>query len=109
MVVDRSLIESDRKAESEDYQAFFQMTRITKEKGSLKRYDRLDAWAMAVADWVAILDMDNARASESYREDALLRELQDFEDGIFGGTAGGRQSNWISSTLNPKINGIGHI
>lgn len=31
---------------------FYQMTRITKERGALKHDDRLDALAMAVAYWV---------------------------------------------------------
>lgn len=59
LIVDQSLVEREVAAalngDSDDtlvYSLFYQMTRITKERGALKHDDRLDALAMACAYWV---------------------------------------------------------
>ena len=56
MVVDRRVVESDmelikRAVEERDssYSLFYQMTRLTHDRGSLIHDDRLDAWAMCIA------------------------------------------------------------
>jgi len=40
------------------YQLFFQLTRITRDKGALAKDDRLDALAMAVAYWAKALSVE---------------------------------------------------
>lgn len=50
------------------YQLFYQMSRITKDKGALAKDDRLDALAMAVAYWAAVMDKDVQRVEEEHRE-----------------------------------------
>lgn len=77
------------------YQLFYQMTRITKDRGSLVKDDRLDALAMAVAYWVEQLDLDNREAEKRYREDALDKELESFMDHVFGMEP--KSLNWMGS------------
>jgi hypothetical protein len=54
------------------YQLFFQLTRMTRDKGALAKDDRLDALAMAVAYWSKALAVETpeGRAEEAGREDA---------------------------------------
>lgn len=60
------------------YQLFYQMTRITRDRGSLAKDDRLDALAIAVGYWVNIMDKDTTRIIEEHREAALMTELGKF-------------------------------
>jgi hypothetical protein len=55
------------------YQLFYQLTRITRDKGSLSKDDRIDALAIAVGYWAEVMDKDTARIMEENR-DALLQE-----------------------------------
>lgn len=86
LVVDRKVIEEDhRSVQSESYgdrgilyQAFYQMTRITKDRGSLSKYDRLDALAMAVAYWVESMARDTILAMKDQRSVLLDLQLKSF-------------------------------
>jgi hypothetical protein len=68
------------------YQLFYQMTRLTKDKGSLAKDDRLDALAMAVAYWVEVMDQDTLRIEEEHREALRMSEIEKFIEAA-GGTA----------------------
>lgn len=85
MVVNSAVFKKDFETEEAEYQALYQMTRITRDKGCLKRYDRLDAWAMAVTYWSTVLDVDQQQAHDRYKQEALDKELASFMDGVFGG------------------------
>lgn len=66
------------------YQLFYQMTRITRDKGSLGKDDRLDALAIAVGYWVQVMDKDTERILNEHREAALMAELDKFMEGVTG-------------------------
>ena len=55
------------------YQLFYQMSRLSKDKGSLAFDDRLDVLAMAVNYWVEQLARDQELAMKQ-RKDNLRRE-----------------------------------
>lgn len=97
MVINSSVVRSDYSEDEQEYQALYQMTRITRDRGCLKRYDRLDAWAMAVGYWNSVLDLDNNQAADRHREEALKLELEKFMLNAFGGQPVG--PNWMTSTL----------
>jgi hypothetical protein len=63
---------------SSRYQLLYQLTRITKDKGSLAKDDRLDALAMAVARWVEVMDKDVLVAEQERREELLDKTIEDF-------------------------------
>lgn len=92
LVVDSQVIKDDLENYNEypdetasRYQLFFQMTRITREKGALQQDDRLDALAMAVARWVEVMDKDTERneaeAKERLRDQAIAEFLEQANQG----------------------------
>ena len=85
LVIDRKVAEWDYQstrglpAETAfKYQLFWQMSRITKDRGSLAHDDRLDCLAMAVAYWVETMAQDAERRIEDRREMLLKKELKDW-------------------------------
>lgn len=84
LVMDRRVIERDLRTEDPKYQLFYQLTRITKDRGALLKDDRLDALAMAVAYWVEQLARDTTNSLDEYRESMLADELDKFAASVFG-------------------------
>ena len=74
------------------YQLFYQMTRITRDRGSLSKDDRLDALAMAVAYWSEVMDKDTERIEQESLEAARQLVIEKFieaagigrDDGVVG-------------------------
>lgn len=104
LVVDRKVIEDDLKVDEKEYQLFYQLTRLTKEKGALLRDDRLDALAGAVAYWSEFLGTDQSKVEEEMRQEALTKELERFGEEVFGST-NARQGSWMYT--NEGIRGLG--
>lgn len=83
LVVDKRLIERDYKStesypvgDQQRYRLFYQMTRITGEKGALVADDRLDAVAGAVAYWLEQMSTHEASSVRSSRSRLLDEELK---------------------------------
>lgn len=92
LVMDATLIKDDHEnynGYSDEtrarYSLLYQMSRITKDKGSLAKDDRLDALALAVAYWVAVMDKDVQRIEEDHREAARMHEIEKFIESYGGG------------------------
>jgi hypothetical protein len=60
------------------YQLFYQMSRITFEKGALRHDDRLDALAIAVGYWVEHMEAHTDTAVKQWREEQIDKELEKF-------------------------------
>jgi hypothetical protein len=120
IVVSADLVKKDTKWMLEDpehrqrYSLFYQLTRVTKERGSLKQDDRLDSLAGAVNYWLNSLKRDQSLAREQHQErllDADLRKHMEHCTGAklqrfslvgvpHGGRPGaGRPSNWRGGKL----------
>jgi len=110
LVVDRSVVEWDFKSTQElppeqqlPYQLFYQMTRITKDRGALVHDDRLDALAIAVAYWVdqmaTIAEDEIENRKEQEFQDEINNMLNLAKAGLaafLGGKPGGRSAgNWL--------------
>ncbi len=63
------------------YSLFYQMTRLSRERGSLGHDDRIDAVTMAVAYWLEQMDRDENTGVSELLEEALERWM-DPERGI---------------------------
>jgi hypothetical protein len=63
---------------------FYQMTRLTKDRGALAHDDRLDALAMAVAYWTDKMAADSQKALRDHRNDLLNKELEEFKEHVLG-------------------------
>jgi hypothetical protein len=75
------VIKKDLKAVEEGdvrYSLMYQLTHITRDRGSLKADDRLDVLAMAVAYWVESVSRDLGKALQAQRERDLDLELRKF-------------------------------
>lgn len=74
------------------YSGFYQMTRITREKGALAHDDRLDALAIGVQYFVESMDVDNAKISDeqlmAFYEEHLSETLQSTVQDVYELTSG---------------------
>lgn len=86
LVVDEDVVKKDYSPDQSDLQhsLFYQMTRITKERGALAHDDRLDALANAVSYWVDQMGIDADRAAMDAQEALLDAELAAFAEGVLG-------------------------
>lgn len=89
LIFDRKIILDDYKTvqgyateKAMKYSLFYQMTRITGDRGSLSHDDRLDALAIAVNYWVEQMAADAEKNMESRRVDLLHKALDNFVDGV---------------------------
>ena len=83
LVVDKGLIEKDYNStlglpaeEHQRYRLFWQMTRLTGDRGALMQDDRLDALAGACAHWLQIMQVESGQALKRHEEKLLNQELE---------------------------------
>jgi hypothetical protein len=76
------------------YSLFYQMSRITRDRGALSNDDRLDALAMAVQYWVEQMGRDTDLALIEQKTRLLDDDLAKFADSVFGKKR--RQPSWIN-------------
>lgn len=70
--------------QAEKYSLFYQMSRLTRDRGSLLHDDRLDALSIVIHYWIESLARDVEGAAESHRESLLMEELEKFMEGAIG-------------------------
>tara|TARA_R100000482_G_scaffold118400_1_gene62447 strand:- start:1307 stop:2968 length:1662 start_codon:yes stop_codon:yes gene_type:complete len=66
------------------YMLFYQLSRITRDKGSLTHDDRLDALSMAVGYWVEQMNQDADQSIKDRKSSLLDKELNRFLDHCVG-------------------------
>ena len=94
LVVDDKVIQQDYQSEVDlKYKLFYQLTRLTRDKGSLIHDDRLDALSIAVGYWVETLDRDIQQAVQDHKKDLLKKELDKFMDSSIGRPQ--KRDNWV--------------
>jgi hypothetical protein len=86
LVVDAGVVSRDYAQTAEEPQRglFYQLTRMTREKGALMCDDRIDALAMAVGYWVASLAQGVDEAVSAMKDDLLQAELDKFMESVTG-------------------------
>ena len=78
LVVDKSLVIKDGRGENKNHQLFYQMTRLTRQRGALLHDDAIDALAIACKYWTEALERDSDTALDDYREEWRENELKKF-------------------------------
>ena len=79
LIVDESLFKEDiEKTPDAKYQLFYQMTRMTRERGALSQDDRIDVLAMAVAYFNEQMDRDVEALEEQRKDELRQKDLDDF-------------------------------
>jgi hypothetical protein len=95
LIVDRSLIREDFDSTTDPtYKLFYQMTRLTRDRGALAHDDRLDALAMAVGYWSEQMAKDTDKVEQEHLEVLREKEWEKFMEGAVG--AKRRGFGWIS-------------
>jgi hypothetical protein len=78
------------------YSLFYQLSRITKDRGSLVHDDRLEALAMGVNYWVQAMAQDPEKKMQAHKKKLLDRELKDFVRMAQGRKKGQKKASWIT-------------
>ncbi|MBX6723087.1 MAG: phage terminase large subunit, partial [Dactylosporangium sp.] len=106
LVVCPSVIEADyRSTENyggEDVQRcrlFYQLTRMTRERGALAYDDRVDALAGAVSYWVNVMARDTQQAAIEHKERMLEAELEKFMEHSLGAGWDQGRDRWVSQVM----------
>lgn len=95
LVIDHKLVRQDfDSAPDPKYSLFYQLTRLTKERGALAHDDRLEALAGAVAYWVMQMARDTEKAAEEHAARLLDEELRKFVQGVTGNAPG--RDTWFT-------------
>jgi len=104
LVVNKGLIKRDydstadrRPEEVNRFRLMYQLTRLTKDKGSLAKDDRIDALALAVHYWLNVLEQDAQQAARDHRTAAL----EDMLEGWFDST---KTANMLGIGVSPSSN-----
>lgn len=87
LIVDEELIRRDAALcadDNKEHSLFWQMARLTKERGALAHDDALDALAEGVAYWVDKMGKEQQEAADQYRTEMLERELKSFHRHVMG-------------------------
>ncbi len=103
LIIDPEVIRQDYESvqhhppeKAQRYMLTYQMTRITKDRGSLAHDDRLDVLAMAVQYWVEQMAADADVLMAEHRQDLLDIELDKFISGVNTmSSKGSLGHNWI--------------
>lgn len=79
LIVDYTAAKAELEIEDRSvYSFFYQMTRLTKERGALKHDDKIDVVSLGVAYWLESLARDMTKAEDDYKEKLLDEELKVF-------------------------------
>jgi len=86
MVVSRNVVEADLKVakEEREYSLFYQMTRLTSDRGSLSHDDRIEAVAGACFYWVESMSRDETKADDVERDKLHKADLKKFMGQVIG-------------------------
>jgi hypothetical protein len=76
------------------YSLFYQMSRLTRERGAITHDDRLDALSIAVAYWVEQMAQDAEVKMADRKVELLDAELQKFQDSYFKNKGGDSVLTW---------------
>lgn len=96
LIVTSSVIKADLKTVDEEktrYSLFYQLTHLTKDRGSLKADDRLDALAMAAAYWTTAMAQDETSSADALKQRQLEEELEKIIR-AYQGLAGAAPRTW---------------
>ena len=101
LVVDRRIIEHDFQSTQHlppekalKYQLFYQLSRITRQKGSLVHDDRLDVLSMAIGYWAEQMASDRDRLIKEAKNIKLRDELENFMNNAIGRPK--RPTTWMN-------------
>ena len=120
LIIDKSLITWDYDSTKNlppeialKYQLMYQMSRITRDRGSLAHDDRLDCLSMAVAYWVEQMAQDVDKRMAQRQEELIVQELRAWERGakeskVKIGSGEARMDFTFTTTVSPMSMPMSH-
>ena len=84
---DHDSIQSYRQETRVNYSLFYQMSRLTRDKGCLNHDDRIDVLAMGCAYWLEAVQQDAKKMMAIRKDEAFRAELESFNSYAWGGKA----------------------
>ena len=106
LIVDTQVVRDDTRdkgglsdAEAVFRAGFYQLTRLTKERGCLRFDDRIDALAGAVRYYAARMSRDVAEAAKGAQDDRLEAELEKIREHWFGKESTGLSKTWAGPII----------
>lgn len=98
LVVDRRVVQDDLpvQAEHPHYSFIQQLSRITRDRGSLPNEDRLESVAGACAHWIKLLSLDAHEELKNHRNELLQQELDKFVASALGHSSP-KSYNWTDT------------
>ena len=85
LVFDEDMVKREAKLEEHKFSLLYQLTHITRDRGSLRHDDRLDALAGAVAHYQRSMGQDVQEAAKGVLDARMDDEIEDFLDFMTGG------------------------
>lgn len=85
LVIDETLVRREAAADDHLYSLLYQLTHVTRDRGSLKRDDRLDSLAGAIASYQRSMAQDVDQAARAVLEARMDDEIEDFMEFMEGG------------------------
>jgi len=79
--------------QAEKYSLFYQMSRLTRDRGSLLHDDRLDALSIVVNYWTESLARDVEGAALAHKDALIMKELEHFMEITTGGRV--KEATWM--------------
>lgn len=102
LIVDRKVILSDYDSDTnKNHRLFYQLTHVTRDRGSLLHDDALDALAIGVNYWTEQMAQDTAKAASELHTKMIEDRLRGWADGAIrlrGGAPNG-SNTWIKRPL----------
>ena len=99
LIIDKKVIEDDANSikaypleKQQQYSLFYQMTRITKDRGCLNHDDRLDCLSMMVADCLDMMSVD----ADSQIQQRLDDEYEKYIEYVFGDIDSKQNDSWFN-------------
>ena len=97
LIVDEDVIRGDFDPDKDlNKSLFYQLTRLTRDRGALAHDDRLEALSQAVAYWVEQMGVDVDKARLAVEEALLDRDLKDFFKHVIGEGNQAPEITWCS-------------
>jgi len=102
LVVDPSVITNDYRSalsypieQQTRYMLMYQLSRITRDRGSLVHDDRLDALSIAVGYWTQQMAANADQSMVDRQQELLHKELQDFTDSFYKRSNSSKAVLWM--------------
>lgn len=90
LVIDEALVRRESRSDDHRYSLLYQLSHITRDRGSLKHDDRLDSLAGAVAHYQRSMAQDVNEAAQAVLQSRLDEEIDDFIEFMEAGAPLGR-------------------